>query len=418
MNIGEFSVPKFTVVAVFYCGVDGSATEPVFQLTGESNAPMDLGPVTVEALEMELIAYTYKDNDADQGHDAAEGPQAGLGLDYDAEGPAADRLDYDYEISNATHNSTKSPIHVAGFITGYIVVNLTSDLGHPALVGLKPAQLGNLTEGESELTARATFSFDSRTNTFAVSAEIRYEDDYVLIVAQAAASTDCGKGDVQSIMGTIDFKPASKIEGSGKISGFKHCSDSDDAAGYELSARLYALKFHLGKDMELEIEDIFIQLMVGVALPDDVLEAWVPVEGYETPGAENKIRNLTALPLSEAEDAGAAAEQTASPDPQQTKLAKAELGKAKLGGMADMLPSQLKVGGKAKFRKGLNGGPSIPKLDASIEAELKFSWGGGKALSVDSSKLSLEFEVTSAPATNETTVPMVAVSGIALFDYP
>ena len=208
-------------------------------------------------------------------------------------------------------------------------------------------------------------------------------------------------------MGTIDFKPASKIEGSGKISGLKHCSDGDDAAGYELSARLHYLKYNVSEDMELEIEDTFIELMVGSALSDDVLEAWLPDEGYVSPGA-----------LSEGEDAGITAEQTASPNPEQAKLAKAKLRQAKLGGMADKLPSQLNVEGKAKFRAGLDGGPSVPKLDASIEAKLKTSWGGGKAFSVDSAKLSIEFEVTSAPATDETTVPMVVVNGIAVFEYP
>jgi hypothetical protein len=113
-----------------------------------------------------------------------------------------------------------------------------------------------------------------------------------------------------------------------------------------------------------------------------------------------------------------AAEQTSSPNPNQAKLAKAKLRRAKLGGMADKLPSQLSVEGNAKFKTGLNGGPSIPKLDASIEAELKTSWGGGKAFSVDSAKLSIEFEVTSAPASEETTVPMVVVNGIAVFEYP
>ena len=172
---------------------------------------MNLGPVTVEALEMELVAYTYNEggeeeaqeeqdiaqpaqDEVAQGPEAAASPEATSGLDYDAEAPAAAD-----ENSNSTKNNTKPPIHIAGFISGYIVVNLTSDLGHPALTGLTPAQLG-LAEGESELTAKATFSFDSRTGTFSVSAEIRYEDDYVLIVAQAAASTNCGEGDVQSIM--------------------------------------------------------------------------------------------------------------------------------------------------------------------------------------------------------------------------
>jgi hypothetical protein len=32
LNIGEFSVPHLTVEMVLYCGVDGSATEPLFEL--------------------------------------------------------------------------------------------------------------------------------------------------------------------------------------------------------------------------------------------------------------------------------------------------------------------------------------------------------------------------------------------------
>jgi hypothetical protein len=34
---------------------------------------------------------------------------------------------------------------------------------------------------------KATFAFDSRTNMFAMSAEIRYEDECVLIILQAAS---------------------------------------------------------------------------------------------------------------------------------------------------------------------------------------------------------------------------------------
>ena len=38
-------------------------------------------------------------------------------------------------------------------------------------------------------------------------------------------------------MGTVTLKPACKTEGFGKISGIRHCSDGEDAAGYELTAQ-------------------------------------------------------------------------------------------------------------------------------------------------------------------------------------
>jgi hypothetical protein len=91
-------------------------------------------------------------------------------------------------------------------LPGYITVNLTSaQLGHPALVGLAPGQLPGL--GESSLTAKATFAFDSRTNMFAMSAEIRYEDECVLVVLWAAGSNTCGAGQVMTVMaGRCDIK--------------------------------------------------------------------------------------------------------------------------------------------------------------------------------------------------------------------
>ena len=50
--------------------------------------------------------------------------------------------------------TSKKPIHVAGILSGYITVNLTSaQLGHPALVGLAPEQVPGL--AESTLTAKA-----------------------------------------------------------------------------------------------------------------------------------------------------------------------------------------------------------------------------------------------------------------------
>ena len=254
LNIGEFSVPDFTVEMVFYCGVDGGATEPVFELKGFNEEAMVLGPVTVEQLELELVAYTYAEEEetveesqepekppAADADEPAAGPGASLGwapaaapaADADAEAPGASATN-----DTDTNTTGKKPIHVAGILSGYITVNLTSaQLGHPALLGLAPEQVPGL--AESTLPAKATFSFDSRTNTFSMSAEIRYEDECVLVILQAAASNKCGAGQVMSVMGTITLKPACNTEGFGKVSGLRHCSDGEDAAGYELTAEAW-----------------------------------------------------------------------------------------------------------------------------------------------------------------------------------
>jgi len=84
LNIGEFSVPDFTVEMVFYCGVDGGVTEPVFELKGFNVEPMVLGPVTIEMLELELVAYTYAEEPV-----PVEEPESQEADDEASEGPAA-----------------------------------------------------------------------------------------------------------------------------------------------------------------------------------------------------------------------------------------------------------------------------------------------------------------------------------------
>jgi hypothetical protein len=44
-----------------------------------------------------------------------------------------------------------------------------------------------------------------------MSAEIRYEDECVLVILQAAGSNKCGAGQVMTVMGTITLKPACKV---------------------------------------------------------------------------------------------------------------------------------------------------------------------------------------------------------------
>jgi hypothetical protein len=153
LNIGDFSIPDFTVTMVFYCGVDGSATEPVFELKGSNDKAMKLGPVVIEQLNLELVAYTYAEDSTEDPAAAApaEAPAAGPGAAPEASlgwwGPAADAgaESPGPSASNDTDTNataTKKPIHVAGILTGYIVANLTeAQLGHPALMGLLPEQV-------------------------------------------------------------------------------------------------------------------------------------------------------------------------------------------------------------------------------------------------------------------------------------
>ena len=416
INVGEFSVPDFNVEAVFYCGVDGLSTEPVFKLKGYNNEPMELGPVTIELLSVDLVAYTYDDDDGEE-EEAAEEPaeveaespastrrrlqgvddDAGPDSDF-AEGPTASD---DSDSTSGGSHVMKSPIHLAGTLSGFIVVELSkAELGHPALRGLSPEQVPGL-GADADLTARVTFSFDSRTNVFSIATEIRYEDDCVLVVLQVAA-TKCGEGQVQSVTGTVDFKPACSVDAHGKVSGLMYCSDGDEALGYELSAEIVYLKYTINADRFLEVENAKITLLVGAGLPEDVLDTWEPDEGYTSPAVEDKLD-----------------EQTSSTSHKQARLARYKVRRAKLGGMADKQPSSLSLQGKAKFTQATtDGGPSIPQVDCSLEAAITAVWGGGKSFKIETAKLVIEFEVDSGPSDGEVTASLLHMNGVAEFEYP
>ena len=208
-------------------------------------------------------------------------PAAAAGPDTGAEDPPPGTAQ-----KNAT--APKKEIHVAGILSGYITVNLSSaELGHAALVGLQPGQVPFLGD-DPTLTAKATFAFDSRTNTFSMSAEIRYEDECVLVILQAAGANKCGAGQVMTVMGTLTLKPACKAEGFGKVSGLRHCGDGDGAAGYSLTAEVNYINYTISEDMSLEVTDSRVQLLVGAGLPDDVLARWKPDAGYAAPAPDGE----------------------------------------------------------------------------------------------------------------------------------
>jgi len=103
-------------------------------------------------------------------------------------------------------------------------------------------------------------------------------------------------------------------------------------AGYELTAQVEYIKYSISETMSVEMTDTRLRVLVGAGLPDHVLDAWLPDEGYQPPD-EEALQSGSATP----------AELGRAKAARRTALL------ARLGAMADQMPTVFSLRGTAAF---------------------------------------------------------------------